>query len=95
MTGAEEGWQKQLCQNEEEVKHVKKVLTVNGYKKWSFKIPRKKVRGETNATEGPTSNKHPCASLSSPGYQNNYRGHLDLTAYPPTTNLLTPQGHCW
>ena len=29
---------------EEEVKHVKKVLTVNGYKKWSFQIPKKEVR---------------------------------------------------
>ena len=43
---------------EEEVKHVKKVLTVNGYKKWSFKIHRKKVREEANTT-GPTANKHP------------------------------------
>ena len=28
----------------EEVNHVKKVLTVNGYKKWSFQIPKKKDR---------------------------------------------------
>ena len=38
---------------------MKKVLTVNGYKKWSFKIHRKKVREEANTTEGPTANKHP------------------------------------
>ena len=31
---------------EEEVKHVQNVLTVNGYKKWSFQIPKKKVREE-------------------------------------------------
>ena len=35
---------------EEEVKHVKKVLTVNGYKK--------KGREEDNKTEGPTASKH-------------------------------------
>ena len=33
---------------EEEVKHVNKVLTVNGYKKWSFQISKKKVREEDN-----------------------------------------------
>ena len=31
---------------EEEVKHVKKVLIVYGYKKWSFQIPKKKVGEE-------------------------------------------------
>ena len=36
-----------------EVKHVKKVLTVNGYKKWSFQIHKKKVREEDQQTEGP------------------------------------------
>ena len=44
---------------EEEVKHVKKVLTVNGYRKWSFQIPKKKVREKDNETDGPTANKHP------------------------------------
>ena len=29
-----------------EVKHVKQILTVNGYKKWSFQILKKKVREE-------------------------------------------------
>ena len=31
---------------EEEVKHVKNVLRVNGYKKWSFQITKNKVREE-------------------------------------------------
>ena len=31
---------------DEEVKHVRKVLTVNGYKTWSFQIPKKKVKEE-------------------------------------------------
>ena len=44
---------------EKEVKDVKKVLTVNGYKKWSFQIPNKKVREDDNKREGPTANKHP------------------------------------
>ena len=30
----------------EEVNMLKKVLTMNGYKKWSFQIPKKKVREE-------------------------------------------------
>ena len=32
----------------EEMKHVKKVLTVSGYKNWSFQIPKKKVKEENN-----------------------------------------------
>ena len=28
----------------EEVKHVKRALTVNGYKKWAFKIPKKREK---------------------------------------------------
>ena len=43
----------------EEVNNIKKVLTVNGYKKWSLQIPKKKAREEDNPTEGPTANKHP------------------------------------
>ena len=35
---------------EEEMKHVKKVLTVTWYKKWSFQIPPKKVREEDKQT---------------------------------------------
>ena len=44
---------------EEEVKHMKKVLTRNGYQKWSFQIPKKKVMEKDNETDGPTANKHP------------------------------------
>ena len=43
----------------EEVNHIKKVLTVNGYKKWSFQIPKKKTREEDNPMEGPTAIKNP------------------------------------
>ena len=42
----------------EELKHVKKVLTVNGYKKWLLQIPKKNAR-EEDPTEGPTANKCP------------------------------------
>ena len=42
-----------------EVKEVKKVLIVNGYKKSSFPIPKKKVKEEYKQTESPTANKHP------------------------------------
>ena len=34
----------------EEVNHIKKVLTVNGYKKWSLQIPKKKAREEDTTT---------------------------------------------
>ena len=42
----------------EEVNHIKKVLTGNGYKKWSFLISNKKTKEEDNPIEGPTANKH-------------------------------------
>ena len=42
----------------EEVIHIKNVLTVNGYRKWSFQMPKKKAR-EEDPTEGRTANKHP------------------------------------
>ena len=76
---------------EEEVKQVKRVLTVNGYKKWSFQIHKKKVREEDKQTECPTANNHPvcCASSPSQGCQNTYRGYSNRMPYHPTTNLST------
>ena len=43
----------------EDVNLIKKVLTVNGYKKWSFQMPKKKAREEDNPTESTTANTHP------------------------------------
>ena len=40
----------------EEMKHVKKVVTVNGYKKSPFQIFKKKVKEEYKQTESPTAN---------------------------------------
>ena len=40
----------------EDVKMVKKVLTISAYKKWSFQIPKRKIREEDQQTEGPTAN---------------------------------------
>ena len=76
----------------EEVKHVKKVPTVNGYKKCSFQIPQKKVREGDQQTDSPTANKegpgvHPSTSL---GCQNSYKECSGLMAYHHTTNLSTP-----
>ena len=42
----------------EKEKHVKKVPTVNRYKKSFFQIPKEKVKEEYKETEGPTANKH-------------------------------------
>ena len=70
----------------EEVKHVNKVLTVNGYKKWSFHIPKKKAREEDKETAG------------LPMYldcQNSYIGYVDSTVYPLIANLSTSYGPCW
>ena len=46
-------------QDVKEMNHVNKVLTVNGYKKWSFQILKRKVREGDQQTEGPIANKYP------------------------------------
>ena len=80
----------ELEHGREEVNHIKKVLTVNGYKKWSFQIPNKKVREEDNQQKVLLPTSTWCASLTSLGCQNNYKGYSDPMVYPLTTNLSTP-----
>ena len=76
-------------QDVKEVKHVKKVLTVNGYKKWSFQIPKRKVREEDQQTEGPTDKYPVCipyiAGLSEQ-LQREFRSH----GIPLYNKLSTP-----
>ena len=42
---------------QEEIKHVKKALTANGYRKWSFKLPRKKEKKKEDSDKDSTSAK--------------------------------------
>ena len=77
-------------QDVKEEKHVKQVLTVNGYKKRSFQIPKRKVSEEDQQTEGATVNKYLYASPTSLVCQNSYKECLGPTAYHLTTNLSTP-----
>ena len=43
----------------EEVKHVKKTLTANGYKKWGLEIPKKREKVEVPSKDRTTARKHP------------------------------------
>ena len=75
----------------EEVNHIKKVLRVNGYKKCSFRIPKKKAR-EEDTTEGPTANKHlvciPYISGLSEQLQRVFRSH-SVPSYHKPCNILS------
>ena len=44
---------------EEEVKHIKKTLTTNGYKKWAFEIPPKREKVEDPFKDRATAWKFP------------------------------------
>ena len=71
----------------EEVNHIKKVLAVNGYKKCSFQIPKKKAR-EQDPTEGPTANKHPVCIPYVSGLSEQLQRVFRSQAR--TTNFVTP-----
>ena len=76
----------------EEVKHVKKALTANGYMKWIFEILRRQKIP-------PRTGQLPRISLSvSPifwAYQNNFKECSDPKESPHTTNLSTLWDTCW
>ena len=74
----------------EEVNHIKKVLTVNGYKKWSVQTPKKKAREKYSPTEGLTANKHLVGIPYVSGLSEQLQRVSDHIVYPLTTNLVTP-----
>ena len=75
---------------EDEVKHMKTVLAVNGYKTWSFQIHKKKVREEVTETDGPTANKDPVCIPYISGLPEQLQRVFRSHGIPSYTNLLTP-----
>ena len=72
---------------------MNKILTVNGYNKWSFQIRKKKGREEDNTMEGPTANKHPVCipyvSVLSEQLQRVFRSHGVPCYHKPCNTLMS------
>ncbi len=75
----------------EEIKHVKKVLSANGYKKWALEIPKKKKStNNENSDKEQTIGNSQCAYLMLKVLQRYYTEFLSHMVYHLTINPSTP-----
>ena len=64
-----------LSDHEEEVRHVKKVLLANGYKKWSFEIPKKEKTADPSCDHTQGERVYPVCIPYVAGASNACSGH--------------------